>query len=95
MSLREQQSKFALMLGKLIVFAYEQGFEITMGDVWAKTGHKENSAHYRRMAADLNLFKDGKWLSDGTGHDVLHDYWDTLGGSKRLIRDMNHYSLGE
>lgn len=95
MSLRDQQSQFMLMLGKLIIYAYEQGFEMTGGDLWAKTGHKENSAHYRRCAIDINLFKDGKWLTDGTGHDILHDYWDILGGSERLVHDMNHYSIGE
>lgn len=93
MTLREKQSKFALMLGKLIIHAYEAGFEITMGDVYAISGHKQNSNHYIRLAADLNLFKDGKYLTDGSGHDILHDFWDSLGGAPRILKDMNHYSL--
>ena len=93
MTLRERQSLFARILAQLILHAYEKGYEITMGDVYATTGHKANSCHYIRLAADLNLFKDGKYLADGSGHDVLHDFWDSLGGAKRIDNDLNHYSL--
>jgi hypothetical protein len=96
MSLREEQSRFALMVGKLIVYAYGQGFEITFGDIYpARFKHKANGQHPKGLAIDLNLFKQGEWLSDGTGHDILHDYWDSLGGSKRIMKDLNHYSVGE
>ena len=93
MTLGEKQLAFSKALAQLILYAYEQGYEISMGDVWAKTGHKVNSNHYVRLAADLNLFKNGVYLTDGTGHDILHDYWDTLGGAKRIDRDLNHYSF--
>jgi hypothetical protein len=93
MTLGEKQRKFSLMLAKLIIYAYEQGYEITFGDVWAKIGHKINSNHYIRLAADLNLFKDGVFIVSGAGHDLLHDYWDTLGGAERIENDMNHYSV--
>lgn len=93
MTLREKQSLFSKLLAQLILYAYAQGYEITFGDVYAKTGHMAKSLHYLRLAADLNLFKDGKWLTDGSGHNVLHDYWDKLGGSPRITKDLNHYSL--
>ena len=93
MTLGEKQRIFSKMLAELILYAYALGYEISMGDVWAKTGHKTNSCHYIRLAADLNLFKDGKWLTDGSGHDKLHDYWDKLGGAKRIDDDLNHYSF--
>ena len=93
MSLGEKQRAFSKALAQLILYAYEQGYEISMGDVWAKTGHKVNSNHYIRLAADLNLFKNGVYLTDGTGHAILHDYWDTLGGAKRIDKDLNHYSF--
>lgn len=91
--LGEAQEHFSLMLGQIIIFAYEKGFKIRMGDVFAKTGHKKNSAHYSKLAADLNLFKNGEWLVDGRGHDVLHDEWDKMGGAPRIEKDMNHYAL--
>ena len=93
MKLGDKQRAFSLALAKLIIHAYELGYEITFGDVWAKTGHKPNSNHYIRLAADLNLFKDGLFIVSGEGHDVLHDYWDTLGGAERIENDLNHYSF--
>lgn len=93
MTLRQKQSKFVRMVADLIQYAYSQGYEMTFGDAYATTGHMANSLHYERLAIDLNLFKDGKWLADGTGHDVLHDYWDSIGGAKRIPNDPNHYSL--
>jgi hypothetical protein len=97
MTLRQKQSNFSLALAKLIIYAYSLGYEITFGDVFAKTGHKVGSVHYLRLAGDLNLFKDGKWLDTGVemekGHNLLHDYWDTLGGAKRIAKDLNHYSF--
>jgi len=93
MTLGEKQRAFSKALAQLLLYAYEQGYEISMGDVWAKTGHKANSNHYIRLAADLNLFKDGVYLTDGSGHDKLHNFWDSIGGAKRIDRDMNHYSF--
>ena len=93
MNLGEEQRAFSKALAQLILYAYEIGYEISMGNVWAKTGHKVNSNHYIRLAADINLFKDGVYLTDGSGHDKLHDYWDTLGGATRIDRDLNHYSF--
>jgi hypothetical protein len=37
------------------------------------------------------------WLDKGpeceAGFAMLHDYWDSIGGSKRIDKDMNHFSL--
>lgn len=81
------------MVADLIIHAYDLGYELTFGDAYATSGHKDNSNHYIRLAIDLNLFKGGKWLTDGTGHDELHDHWDSIGGAKRIEHDLNHYSL--
>lgn len=87
------------MLGMLITHAYLIGYELTLGrgSVSAAAnkadgGHKR-SLHLYRLAQDLNVFKDDVYLTDGTGHDVLHDYWDSIGGAKRIKKDMNHYSF--
>lgn len=97
MTLRQKQSKFVLMISDLVRFAYANGYELTYGDAWAKTGHRPGSNHYRRLAVDFNLFKDGVWLDKGPamekGHGMLHDYWDYIGGAARIEEDMNHYSL--
>ena len=95
--LSNKQFSFSLMLGKLLLYIYEQGYTVTFGDVYAKTGHKKNSNHYLRLAADLNIFLDGVWLNEGApmekAHGLIHDYWDTLGGAKRIKNDLNHYSV--
>ena len=93
LSLREKQSVFVLMIEDLIHYAYQKGYEMTFGDAYAQTGHKKNSNHYIRLAMDLNLFKNGVWLNDGTGHDKLHDHWDRLGGAERIKGDLGHYSV--
>jgi hypothetical protein len=96
MSLRQKQSKFALMVAELIQYAYEQGYEITLGHAYrcsdCSVGHKK-SLHKKRLAIDLNLFKDGAYLTDGTGHYELHFKWSQMGGSPPIANDLNHYSI--
>lgn len=94
MKLREKQSKFVRMVALLIQYAYEKGYEITFGDAAAMSGHKNNSCHYIRLAIDLNLFKDGKYLSLTEDHRPLGEFWESLGGSwGGRFNDGNHYSL--
>jgi hypothetical protein len=84
------------MVALLIIRAHQLGYEITFGDAWAKTGHRNNSFHYKRLAIDLNLFKDGKWLKTTKDHKPLGEFWEHLGGSwGGDWNDGNHYSLGE
>jgi len=96
MSRRQKQSEFVLMTAKLIEFAYENGYELTFGDAFAKDGHKKGSFHYIKLAIDLNLFKDGVYLEDTEDHQELGEYWESIGGSwGGRFQDGNHYSLGE
>jgi len=96
MGLRKKQSIFARKVALLIQFAYEQGYEITFGDAWAKSGHKNDSFHYKRLAIDLNLFKEGVWLTKTSDHELLGLFWESIGGSwGGRFDDGNHYSYGE
>ena len=96
MSLRQQQSIFAKKVALLILFAYEQGYEITLGDAWARDGHRDGSFHYKRLAIDLNLFKDGNYLTETSDHEPLGLFWESLGGTwGGRFDDGNHYSYGE
>lgn len=98
MSLGSQQREFTLALADLITFAYSEGYELTLGDAWAKDGHSKNSFHYKRLAIDLNLFKDGEYLISTEAHRPLGAFWKerggTWGGDFRR-KDGNHYSWGE
>ena len=84
------------MIGQLIDFAYKSGYELTFADAYRDSrvtyGHPK-SLHRQRLAVDFNCFKDGSYLTDGTGHDELHDFWDTIEGAARIEDDLNHYSL--
>lgn len=95
MTLREKQSLFVALVARLITHAYALGYEVTFGCARCHLPghHAPWSLHYKGLAIDLNLFKGGKWLTDGSGHDVLHEYWTSIGGSKPIPGDLNHFSL--
>ena len=94
MTLRQKQSKFVLMVSRLIAFAYDHGYELTFGDAYATTGHMANSLHYQRLAIDLNLFRDGKYLTNTEAHLPLGLFWESIGGAwGGRFKDGNHYSL--
>ena len=59
-----------------------------------KARHHEHSCHYLRLAIDLNLFKDGKYLMTTEDHLIFGEFWESLGGSwGGRFNDGNHYSL--
>ena len=100
MTIGNDQRVFTKLISKLILWAYEQGYELTFGDAWAKTGHIAGSFHYSRLAIDLNLFKDGVWLQTTEGHKPLGEHWESLDpkctwGGRFKRADGNHYSYGE
>jgi len=98
-SIRQKQSRFVWMVHLLIQYAYNNGYELTFGDAWSKPeykAHKNHSFHYRRLAVDLNLFRDGEYLKKTEDHKPLGEYWETLGGTwGGRFDDGNHYSYGE
>jgi len=98
MSLRKKQSKFAQMLILLFAYIVQGGYEITLGDAARidRRGHSKNSKHYVRLAIDLNLFKDGKYLRDTADHEKIGIFWEAIGGTwggRFTNPDGNHYQL--
>lgn len=105
MTLGSKQRKFTLMIAQLIQWAYEQGYEATVGDAYrdprlhGQVGEKKGygasgSLHKERLAMDLNLFKDGKFLTATEDHKPLGEKWESMGGSwGGRFNDGNHYSL--
>ena len=104
-SLRMQQSKFAKLLGQLLVWIYDhQGWEVTLADGYRpdQMGHKKGSLHYIRLAQDLNLFVDGIWQKeDCLEWRIVGRYWKDLDPDCRwggdfhgdIPNDPNHISL--
>ena len=94
MPLYKKQAKFSKMVGLLLLYADSMGYDVTLGDAYAKTGHMKDSLHYSRLAIDLNLFKDGKYLTKTEDHEPLGIFWESIGGSwGGRFNDGNHYSL--
>lgn len=105
MTLGQKQRQFTRMIGLLIEYAYQQGYELTVGDAYrdprlhGEVGVKKGyghpkSAHKQRLAMDLNLFKDDKYLDKTEDHRFLGEYWESMGGSwGGRFEDGNHYSL--
>jgi hypothetical protein len=94
MGLRKKQSRFVLMVAQLIIFADANGYELTFGDAYATDGHMDMSLHYERLAIDLNLFRDGAYLTRTEDHKPLGEFWEFIGGTwGGRFGDGNHYSL--
>ena len=98
-SLGDKQREFSLCVAKLITFAYDKGYEVTLGDAYrdprVKYGHK-NSAHRYRLAIDLNLFKDKKYLTKTKDYMFLGKEWIKCNPLARwggAFNDGNHFSF--
>jgi hypothetical protein len=102
------QEEFAQSVARLIQKADELGYHVTFGEAYrtpeqaalnAKSGAGiSNSLHTERLAIDLNLFRDGRWITDGEGHTELGVWWKGLGpmyrhGGDFKSKDWNHYSI--
>ena len=107
MSLGQLQRTFPPLVANLICKAYALGYEITFGDAYRdprtngihgeKKGYSSaKSNHKLRLAIDLNLFRDGEYLTSTEDHRPLGEYWETLHPMARWggrFNDGNHYSL--
>ena len=97
MGLVTKQARFTNMVALLLHYATsKEGWEITLGDAYrdkrCSYGHP-GSLHRSRLAIDLNLFIEGRYITTNEGHSELHKFWESIGGSRIIKSDPNHYSL--
>lgn len=107
MTLGQKQRLFSRLSIQLFQFIIDNGYEFTYGDAYRdprvhgiigrKKGYgRSKSNHKARLAIDLNLFKDNKYLTKTSDHRPIGEYWESLhelcawGGR---FKDGNHYSL--
>ena len=94
MSLVPEQAAFALDACKLIQFATEQGFTVTLGEafrtpeqqeIYFKTGRSKTMAsnHLRRLALDLNFIRNGQLIYDAAALEPIGQYWESLNPKNR------------
>lgn len=105
MTLGEKQELFMRLLPRLIDKAHELGYEVRGGDLFrdprlhGQVGEKKGyghskSCHKLKLAIDLNLFKNGKFLASTEDHKELGEWWESQGGTwGGRFNDGNHYSL--
>lgn len=109
MTLREKQSIFARLAAQLILKINRDGFECTLGEAYrspeeaarlAKLGIGiKSSLHSLKLAIDINLFKDGKYLSSTESHRIFGEWWEQLSTDEYecawggRFDDGNHYSI--
>lgn len=102
-----QQEEFTQSVALLIQKAAALGYGVTFGEAWrtpeqarinATNGSGiSRSLHIERLAIDLNLFKDGRYITNDEGHKLLGPWWKALHSKHRwggdfTKRDFNHYS---
>ena len=110
MILSEKQSLFALNAAKLILWISEQpGYRVTLNEayrtkeqaaIYASQGKGISaSLHCIRLAIDLNLYKDGEYLSRSEEYKIMGDYWKSLHPDNKWGGDFKshdgcHFSMG-
>jgi hypothetical protein len=109
MTLREARCTFSRALAELVLRAGDLGFEIAFDEVTDRvtekdptTDHMKGSLHEIGLAADLLLYKDGKYLVDTADYTSLGVLWEEMGKQRNLAftwggrftkKDGNHFSL--
>jgi D-alanyl-D-alanine carboxypeptidase len=108
--LHERQILHPKLAAKLIEYVASQGLEMTWGETYrppamaalnaASGAGIANSLHCLRLAVDLQLFKDGTYLTDDTtgAYTLAGTYWKTLDplacwGGDFARKDYDHFSI--
>lgn len=110
MSLNEKQFAFALCSAKLITHIFESGYQCSLGEAFrtkeqaaiyaAKGIGIIDSQHCKRLAIDLNLFKNGVYLTDTESYRPIGIFWKGLDprnhwGGDFPKPDGNHFEMKE
>ena len=108
MALVAEQHAFLMDVCRLIAHAVREGFIVTGGElfrtmeqqrIYGETGRSTtmNSFHLKRLAIDLNCFKDGVLVQDKTALQPVGDFWEGLnphnkwGGNWNTLKDLLHF----
>ena len=103
------QEEFAQSAARLIQRAAELGYTVTFGEAWRTPQQAAlnaadgkgitHSLHIERLAIDLNFFREGQYIQDGSQLRELGEWWKALGpkyrwgGDFQHLPDGNHFSI--
>lgn len=103
MSLREKRVLFTRLLAEHISWLFGCGFEVALDEATERlterdqqSDHSPRSLHHSGLAADLILYKSGKYLSRTEDHLESGKKWESRHELCRWggrFKDGNHYSL--
>ena len=108
MNLVTEQAAILLDACALITHATSNRFIVTGGELvrpiemqqlYVKSGRSKtmDSQHLKRLAIDLNFFKDGKLVATKSELAVLGEFWESLnpanrwGGNFKSLVDTPHF----
>jgi hypothetical protein len=108
----EKQKTFARLIARLIEEAYARGYEVTLGEAYrppevarfyaerAGAGAAiPESLHSERLAVDLNLFRNGRYLRLTDEYRELGELWESYSTARYQcawggrFNDGNHFSI--
>lgn len=99
MTLSERQMFFARNVARLILFITESNYGCTFGEAYRTPEQAElnakkgigikNSLHCKRLAIDINLFKEGVYLTSGEHYKQFGEYWASLHPANRYGGDWD------
>ena len=108
MTLSERQQIFSRNVARLILYMADSNYGCTIGEAFRTPEQAEwnaakgigikNSLHCKRLAIDINLFKEGKYLTDEAPHRPFGEWWEGLDPMNRWggrFKDPNHYEMKE
>lgn len=111
MSLLEKQQIFSKLLARFLQDLFARGYEVTLGEAWrpqemadiyASQGRgSKNSLHIIRLAVDLNIFYQGRFLTTKEELEIPGKLWkayttslaQTCWGGDFKTPDANHFSI--
>lgn len=106
MNLHKRQLLFGKLYAEFIVKLHELGYEVKHGETKrsklqalanAATGKGiANSLHIKLLAGDLELYKDGKWLTKIEDYKEAAELWESmhyLCSAGYYFGDGNHFSI--
>jgi hypothetical protein len=94
--LSSKQARHTKNISRLVLHMIEKGYEPRFAP--DHCNHMTGSLHYIGLAKDINLFKNGVFLTKTEDHKEFGDYWKTLDtencwGGDFTNKDGCHYSI--
>ena len=96
MTLGEKQELFSELVVKLLRKMHREGYKTRLGHAYRTDPKYKRRCHNMKIALDVNLFKNGEYLSSTSSHRRFGEWWERQHELCRWggrFNDGNHYSI--